>query len=391
MKTNAARLLDKLGISYEIRTYEVDPEDLTAISVARKIEMPIEQVFKTLLTHTSDGEHLFAVIPGGDELDLKKLAAAAGARKAELAALKEVEPLTGYVRGGVTVLARRSRFVRLPMRRSSCSIRFRSRRDSAGSRLCSRRLIICVRRSGSRGSDQGCGDTFEDARMSYFGHVLTHLRKDLQLEWRARELINGMLFFALLVVVVFSLAFDPTAYPTVTRQISGGLLWVGLLFASITALNQSWARELHNQVLDAQRLSPAPASALFLGKALANLIFVSFIELVLAPVFAIFYNLHPLGQAWLLLVILPLGTWGLTVNGTFFAALSLRTRNRELLLPLILCPIAMPALLAMIQATTNVLTGEYEPGLWIKLLVGYDVVFTIACIFLFETVLEAGD
>jgi Cys-tRNA(Pro)/Cys-tRNA(Cys) deacylase len=110
MKTNAARHLDKLGISYEIRTYEVDPEDLTAISVARKIDMPIEQVFKTLLTHTSDGEYLFAVIPGGDELDLKKLAAAAGARKAELAALKEVEPLTGYVRGGVTVLAAKKPF-----------------------------------------------------------------------------------------------------------------------------------------------------------------------------------------------------------------------------------------------------------------------------------------
>lgn len=110
MKTNAARLLDKLGITYEIRTYEVDPEDLTAITVARKINMPIEQVFKTLLTHTSDGEYLFAVIPGGDELDLKKLAAAAGARKTELAALKEVEPLTGYVRGGVTVLAAKKPF-----------------------------------------------------------------------------------------------------------------------------------------------------------------------------------------------------------------------------------------------------------------------------------------
>jgi Cys-tRNA(Pro)/Cys-tRNA(Cys) deacylase len=110
MKTNAARLLDKLGIAYEIRTYEVDPDDLTAISVARKIGMPLEQVFKTLLTHTSDGEHLFAVIPGGDELDLKKLAAAVGARKAELAALKEVEPLTGHVRGGVTVLAAKKPF-----------------------------------------------------------------------------------------------------------------------------------------------------------------------------------------------------------------------------------------------------------------------------------------
>ena len=110
MKTNAARLLDKLGIAYEIRTYEVDPDDLTAISVARKIGMPIEQVFKTLLTHTSDGEHLFAVIPGGEELDLKKLAAVAGTRKAELASLKEVEPLTGYVRGGVTVLAAKKPF-----------------------------------------------------------------------------------------------------------------------------------------------------------------------------------------------------------------------------------------------------------------------------------------
>jgi heme exporter protein B len=225
--------------------------------------------------------------------------------------------------------------------------------------------------------------------MSYAGYVLTHLRKDLKLEWRAREVVNGMLFFALLVVVVFSLAFDPSSFPTVTRQISGGLLWVGLLFASMTALNQSWAREMNNHVLDAQRLAPSPASALFVGKTLANFIFVTVIEIVLAPVFAIFYDLHPLGQAWLLLLILPLGTWALMINGTFFAALSMRTRNRELLLPLVLCPIAMPALLAMIQASTDVLTGEFEPNLWIKLLVGYDIVFTIVSVLLFETVLNA--
>jgi Cys-tRNA(Pro)/Cys-tRNA(Cys) deacylase len=109
-KTNAARLLDTLNIAYELRAYEVDPDDLTAISVARKINLPPEQVFKTLLTHTSDGEHFFAVVPGDAELDLKKLAAAAGARKAELASLKEVEPLTGYIRGGVTVLAARKPF-----------------------------------------------------------------------------------------------------------------------------------------------------------------------------------------------------------------------------------------------------------------------------------------
>jgi Cys-tRNA(Pro)/Cys-tRNA(Cys) deacylase len=109
-KTNAARLLDSLSIPYELRAYEVDPEDLTAISVARKINLPAEQVFKTLLAHTNTGEHLFAVIPGDSELDLKKLANAAGAKKAELASLREVEPLTGYIRGGVTVMAARKPF-----------------------------------------------------------------------------------------------------------------------------------------------------------------------------------------------------------------------------------------------------------------------------------------
>jgi len=109
-KTNAARLLDTLGIHYELRPYEVDPDDLTAISVARKIGMPPEQVFKTLLTHTNAGEHLFAVIPGDAELDLKKLAHAANAKKVELVSLKEVEPLTGYIRGGVTVMGAKKPF-----------------------------------------------------------------------------------------------------------------------------------------------------------------------------------------------------------------------------------------------------------------------------------------
>jgi Cys-tRNA(Pro)/Cys-tRNA(Cys) deacylase len=104
VKTNAARLLDRLSIPYATREYEVDPEDLTATNVARKIGMPAEQVFKTLLCRLGDGEYVFAAVPGDSELDLKKLAAAAGAKKAELAALKEVEPLTGYIRGGVTVM-----------------------------------------------------------------------------------------------------------------------------------------------------------------------------------------------------------------------------------------------------------------------------------------------
>jgi heme exporter protein B len=228
--------------------------------------------------------------------------------------------------------------------------------------------------------------------MNYVHHVLDHLRKDLRLEWRSRDSINGMLFFALLVVVVFGLAFDPTGYPTTTRQIAGGILWVAILFASITALNLSWTRELRNQVLEAQRMAPSPASALFVGKALANMLFVLTVEAVLAPIFIVFFNLHVLGNAWLLALILPLGTWALVVNGTFFAALGLRARNRELLLPLLLLPISLPALLAMVQGTTGILTADLDAiqiNTWIEQLAGYDIIFTTICILLFETVLNA--
>jgi Cys-tRNA(Pro)/Cys-tRNA(Cys) deacylase len=109
-KTNAARYLDSLGIHYELREYSVDPEEFSALIVAEKIGLPPEQVFKTLLCSTSDHEHIFAVVPGSEELDFKKLARVCGARKTEMVHLKEVEPLTGYVRGGVTVFGARKPF-----------------------------------------------------------------------------------------------------------------------------------------------------------------------------------------------------------------------------------------------------------------------------------------
>ncbi len=223
----------------------------------------------------------------------------------------------------------------------------------------------------------------------YFGIVSLHLRKELQLEWRSRDAIIGMLFFTLLIAVVFSLAFDPTSNPTLARQISGGIAWIGLLFAATTSLNGSWQREQRNGVLDAHRLSPAPPSALFLGKALANFLFVTLVQFVLVPVFVLFYNIRPLGQASLLWLILPLGTWALVLNGTFFSALSLRSRSRDLLLPLILFPISIPALLAVVNGTTSVITGEFDPMLWIRLLAGFDIIFTVVALLLFGTVLHA--
>src|SRR5437868_7720959 len=136
-----------------------------------------------------------------------------------------------------------------------------------------------------------------------------------------------MLFFALLVVVVFAFAFDPLAEES--RQISGGIAWVALLFATIVALNQSWARELHNGVLDALRLAPAPPNGLFLGKVIANFIVVTVVELLITPVFVLFYNLSVTGSLPQLVLVAALGTCALVVIGTSFSSLLIRTRHPD--------------------------------------------------------------
>ena len=131
MKTNGARFLESLGIPFEIREYEVDPDDLSAITVAKKIGMPAEQVFKTLLVTGGPNIYRFAVVPGDAELDFKKLAKAAGLRKAEMAPLKDVQPLTGYIRGGVTLFGARKPY---PVYIDETAILFDKISVSAGAR-----------------------------------------------------------------------------------------------------------------------------------------------------------------------------------------------------------------------------------------------------------------
>jgi heme exporter protein B len=215
----------------------------------------------------------------------------------------------------------------------------------------------------------------------------THLLKDLRIEWRSLDAVISMLFFSGLVVVLFSIAFDPRG--EFSQQIAGGVLCVATMFASVSALNQAWAREIRHQVMDAQRMVPSSSAELYLAKVIVNFIFVTVVQVILAPFFFIFYNLHVAGQGWLLMLVLPLGTWALVGNGIFFAALAMSSRNRELLLSLILFPIFIPALLAMVQATTSIFTGEGDPTLWIKMLVGYDIIFTTVSLLLFDVALHA--
>ena len=157
MKTNGARFLESLGIPFELREYEVDPEDLSAITVAKKIGMPPEQVFKTLLVMGGPNIYRFAVVPGDAELDFKKLARAAGLRKAEMAPLKDVQPLTGYIRGGVTLFGSRKAF---PVYIDETAILFDKISVSAGTRgtqliLSSRRLSEGRSRTRCRSPNRG--------------------------------------------------------------------------------------------------------------------------------------------------------------------------------------------------------------------------------------------
>lgn len=217
--------------------------------------------------------------------------------------------------------------------------------------------------------------------------IAATLAKDLRIEWRSKDAVNALGFFALLTITIFAFVFEPNAEES--RRISGGIIWVALLFATVIALNQAWARELRNQVLDALRLVPNAAWRLFVAKLLGNFIFVALVQIILAPVMIAFYNLRSIGPAWELVLTFVLGTWALVVVGTFFGALTLRSRSREVMLPLLLFPIAIPAMLAVVQATTLILTGEGSPSMWLKILGGYDVVFTVASLLLFEVVLHA--
>jgi heme exporter protein B len=224
--------------------------------------------------------------------------------------------------------------------------------------------------------------------INFFRQSLTIAAKDLTSELRSKEAINASLSFALVILLIFSFAFDPTSDQT--REISGGLLWIVFAFAGALILNRSFARELANDCLDALVAAPISGAALFLGKVLANLALLLAVELVCLPVFGIFYNVRWTQQFWPLMLVLVLATWGLTVIGTMFSALTVNLRLRELMLPMLVYPIMIPGLLAAIQLTTPLMAGQplgADAITWFKLLVAFDIIFTALAVTLVETVL----
>lgn len=224
--------------------------------------------------------------------------------------------------------------------------------------------------------------------MRFARQTLTVAVKDLRSELRTKEALNASLSFALVILLLFSFAFDPTA--DITREISGGLLWLVFAFAGALILNRSFARELENDCLDALIASPVPTAALFLGKVLANYALLLGIEIVCLPVFGIFYNVNVARQPLWLALVLALASWGIAVVGTLFSALTVNLRLRELMLPMLVYPMLIPCLMAAMQLTTPLLAGQPIQGdmlAWLRMLVGFDIIFTLLAVTLIDTVL----
>jgi heme exporter protein B len=222
---------------------------------------------------------------------------------------------------------------------------------------------------------------------SVFRRVFIIIAKDLRAELRTKEAVNAAMAFAIMILVLFSFAFDPAEEET--KMFAGGLLWIVFAFAGTLVLNRSFARELPNDCLDALIAAPISGAVLFLGKALANYFLVMAVELVALPVFGIFYYVKWYEHFWQMMLVLALGTWGITVIGTVFSALTVNIRLREVMLPMLTYPMLVPALMASMQLTADLVSGKtvWIDSLWLKLLISFDILYTAASLALIEIVL----
>lgn len=232
--------------------------------------------------------------------------------------------------------------------------------------------------------------------MSAPAQVWAIVKKDVVMELRTKEMLTAMFLFVLITMVIYSVAFHALGVTgSAGREIdltrvSGGLLWIAFAFMSLLGLNRSFIHEKDEGCLDGLLLAPMERWVIFFGKMLGNLIFVSVVELVAIPVFAMFF----IRAAWLpragwLLAVLALANIGITTLGTLFASISVNTKARDLMLPVLLLPVLIPLLVFAVQGTSAVITGQAMDSLgqWLGSLALYDAIFVLASYALYDFVI----
>ncbi len=223
-------------------------------------------------------------------------------------------------------------------------------------------------------------------KSSFLKAVGAVIWKDLRAEFRSRELFSAMLVFSLLIILIFNFALELDIR---TRQsVTAGVLWSTFAFAGTLGLNRSMAIEKDRGCLDGLLLAPVDRSAIYFGKVISNLVFMLIVEIIVLPVYSVLYSVN-LFQPGLILVIL-LGSIGYTSVGTLLSAMSVQTRTRDILLPILLFPVVIPVLLAAVKASSGFLTGAEwsEVLLPINLLIAYDIIFIAVAFMVFDNVVE---
>jgi len=222
--------------------------------------------------------------------------------------------------------------------------------------------------------------------LKFLAKVWVIVVKDVAAELHTREMVSAMLVFAVLSLLIFSLALDLRG--AVARAAGPGVLWVTVAFAGTLALSRSLAREQQSGCIDGLLLAPMDRSAIFFGKALGNLIFMAVVEIVLLPLFSALFDVALLRPGVLLVV--ALGTLGYAAVGTLLASIAVNTRAREVMLPVLLLPLAVPLLIAAVQATGGLVEGASlgEVGGWLRLLVIYDLVVVAVAMLTYDYVVE---
>ena len=222
--------------------------------------------------------------------------------------------------------------------------------------------------------------------MKFLSKVLAIVWKDIVAELRTREMFSSMFVFALLVILIFNFAFELRVEDI--NQVAPGVLWVAFTFAGMLGLNRSFILEKDRGCMEGLLLSPVDRSAIYFGKLLGNVIFMSVVEAIITPIFIALFNL-PLFHPSLLLIIV-LGTVGFASVGTLFSAIAVNTRAREVMLPILLFPVVVPAMIAAVKATGAILDGQplSEWRRWLQLLAAFDLIFLAVSFMTFDYVVE---
>lgn len=224
--------------------------------------------------------------------------------------------------------------------------------------------------------------------MTYWMHIFNLVRKDIVTELRAREAVNAMLVFGMMVMVIFSFAFALGLQEQ--KSIAPGLLWVAFTFAGILGLNHSFSTEQENDCIQGLMLAPVARSVIYVGKLISNTIFMFGAGLIILVIFVVFFDISFAGRWHYLLLTMFLGTLAFAATGTLFSALSAGVRKRVFLLPILQFPVSVPAIIAAVEATAALINEERLIGYydWIKLLLVFNVIFITASIILFDYILE---